>query len=105
MPNVKREFSPEPSSGTPSPPAKKGKKAEPSPSSSPSKGRPGAKTRIPREAKIFIAEQIIAKGTAAVDVEWLATETGLSTQQIKSQLVDNRQNVRKQLMETAKGLQ
>lgn len=32
-------------------------------------------------------------------------QTGLNKQQVKSQLVDNRQNVRKMLMELARGLQ
>jgi len=32
-------------------------------------------------------------------------QTGLTKQQIRSQIVDNRQNIRKQLLEMAKALQ
>ncbi|WVQ84050.1 hypothetical protein IAT38_006195 [Cryptococcus sp. DSM 104549] len=69
------------------------------------KGTPGPKARIPREAKIAIAEHIIAKGVSMANVDELARITGLTRQQIKSQLVDNRQNVRKQLVEAARALQ
>ncbi|WWD00354.1 hypothetical protein V866_007266 [Kwoniella sp. B9012] len=69
------------------------------------KGIPGPKARIPAEAKIAIAEHIISKGVAMANLDELAQMTGLTKQQIKSQLVDNRQNVRKQLSEFARGLQ
>ncbi|WWC87092.1 uncharacterized protein L201_001978 [Kwoniella dendrophila CBS 6074] len=69
------------------------------------KGIPGPKARIPVEAKIAIAEHIISKGVSMANLDELAQITGLTKQQIKSQLVDNRQNVRKQLNEFAKGLQ
>ncbi|OCF76712.1 hypothetical protein I204_02413 [Kwoniella mangroviensis CBS 8886] len=69
------------------------------------KGIPGPKARIPTEAKIAIAEHIISKGVAMANLDELAQMTGLTKQQIKSQLVDNRQNVRKQLSEFARGLQ
>ncbi|WVQ69029.1 uncharacterized protein L199_007241 [Kwoniella botswanensis] len=69
------------------------------------KGIPGPKARIPTEAKIAIAEHVISKGVAMANLDELAQMTGLTKQQIKSQLVDNRQNVRKQLSEFARGLQ
>ncbi|WWC67727.1 uncharacterized protein I206_101639 [Kwoniella pini CBS 10737] len=69
------------------------------------KGIPGPKARIPSEAKVTIAEHIIAKGVTMANLDELAQITGLTKQQIKSQLVDNRQNVRKQLNEFARGLQ
>ncbi|WVF70023.1 hypothetical protein IAT40_004809 [Kwoniella sp. CBS 6097] len=69
------------------------------------KGIPGPKARIPLEAKQAIGEHIIAKGVAMANVEELAQLTGLTKQQIKSQLVDNRQNVRKQLTEFVRSLQ
>ncbi|OCF38655.1 hypothetical protein I317_07576 [Kwoniella heveanensis CBS 569] len=69
------------------------------------KGVPGPKARIPVEAKQAIGEHIIAKGVAMANVDELALLTGLTKQQIKSQLVDNRQNVRKQLTEFVRSLQ
>ncbi|ODN96389.1 hypothetical protein L198_04103 [Cryptococcus wingfieldii CBS 7118] len=69
------------------------------------KGTPGPKARIPRDAKVMIAEHIIAKGVAMANVDELSRLTGLTRQQIKSQLVDNRQNVRKQLVEAIRSLQ
>ncbi|WWC59227.1 uncharacterized protein I303_101777 [Kwoniella dejecticola CBS 10117] len=100
-----------PTSTTPQPPATP-LSAEPSETKASStrgkgkhKGIPGPKARIPAEAKMMIAEHIIAKGVAMANLDELAQLTGLTKQQIKSQLVDNRQNVRKQLAEFAKGLQ
>ncbi|WVQ97860.1 hypothetical protein IAU59_004976 [Kwoniella sp. CBS 9459] len=69
------------------------------------KGIPGPKARIPLEAKQAIGEHIIAKGVAMANVDELAQLTGLTKQQIKSQLVDNRQNIRKQLTEFVRSLQ
>ncbi|WVQ76824.1 hypothetical protein IAR50_006498 [Cryptococcus sp. DSM 104548] len=69
------------------------------------KGTPGPKARIPREAKVLIAEHIVAKGVSMANVDELSRITGLTRQQIKSQLVDNRQNVRKQLVEAIRSLQ
>ncbi|WVW78688.1 hypothetical protein I302_100648 [Kwoniella bestiolae CBS 10118] len=69
------------------------------------KGIPGPKARIPVEAKIAIAEHIISKGVAMANLDELAQMTGLTKQQIKSQLVDNRQNIRRQLSEFARNLQ
>ncbi|ORY27808.1 hypothetical protein BCR39DRAFT_221715 [Naematelia encephala] len=62
------------------------------------------KQRIPREARIALAEDIILKGIATVKVDELARKTGLTTQQIRSQLVDNRTNLRKQLLDLVKSM-
>ncbi|WRT64979.1 uncharacterized protein IL334_001920 [Kwoniella shivajii] len=69
------------------------------------KGIPGPKARISHEAKVIIAEHIISKGVTTANLDELAQTTGLTKQQIKSQLVDNRQNVRRQLNEFVRGLQ
>ncbi|RXK37576.1 hypothetical protein M231_05118 [Tremella mesenterica] len=73
-------------------------------SSKKAKGTPGQKARIPVEAKVIIAVEIIMKGLATINVDELVEKTGLTKQQIKSQLADNRQNVRKQLIELARTL-
>nr|ODN98907.1 hypothetical protein L204_02872 [Cryptococcus depauperatus CBS 7855] len=72
------------------------------------KGISGIKARIPREAKIAIAEHIIAKGVAMANVEELSRIASHRIDKntlIKSQLVDNRQNIRKQMVEFVRNLQ
>jgi hypothetical protein len=93
------------------------KKAKTEPASS--EGARGSKVRVAVEAKRAIAEEIISRGVAGLDVASLAAQvrpehiqsphadekTGLTTQQIRSQIADNRNNLRRQLMQLAKSLQ
>ncbi|ORX34441.1 hypothetical protein BD324DRAFT_653218 [Kockovaella imperatae] len=94
-----RSFSP---SFSPSTPLKKVKKESKDSSKTPSTFSP--KLKLPQSNKQAIAKEIISKGVQSIDLEALMAITGLTKQQIKSQLALNRNNIRKQLMDLAQTL-